>query len=69
MGKRLDIHPLTIILLLIVAGSMGGLLGMLLAVPTYAILKVIVSHSYRLYLLRKEKKDPLRNSAIDIEME
>jgi predicted PurR-regulated permease PerM len=69
MGKRLDIHPLTIILLLIVAGSMGGLLGMLLAVPTYAILKVICSHSYRLYLLRKERLDPIRNTNIDIEIE
>lgn len=69
MGKRLDIHPLTIILLLIVAGSMGGLLGMLLAVPTYAILRVICSHTYRLYLLRKERKDPIRNTDIEIDID
>ncbi|MBU8908377.1 AI-2E family transporter [Desertibacillus haloalkaliphilus] len=53
MGRKLAIHPLTIILLLLVAGQFAGLVGLLLAVPTYAILKVIVSHTYRLLKLRK----------------
>jgi predicted PurR-regulated permease PerM len=52
----LNIHPLTIILLLLVAGSLGGFLGLLLAVPTYAVLKVVVSHSYRLIKLRNRKE-------------
>lgn len=56
MGRNLDIHPLTIILLLLVAGSLGGLLGMIIAVPVYAVLKVILSHAYRLYLLHKNKE-------------
>lgn len=54
MGKKLDVHPLTIILLLIVAGRFAGIIGMLLAVPTYAVLKVIVSHTYRLLKLRNK---------------
>ncbi|MDF2960926.1 MAG: family transporter [Paenibacillus sp.] len=44
VGKQLEIHPLTIIILLLVSGSLMGLLGMLLAVPAYAIGKVIISH-------------------------
>ncbi|MGX9708772.1 MULTISPECIES: AI-2E family transporter [Laceyella] len=56
MGKSLDVHPLTIILLLLVAGSLGGFLGLLLAVPTYAVLKVVVSHLYRLVRLRAMSK-------------
>lgn len=52
MGKKMAIHPLTIILLLIVAGRFAGIIGMLLAVPTYAVGKVVVSHTYRLLKLR-----------------
>ncbi|WP_071459011.1 AI-2E family transporter [Bacillus massilinigeriensis] len=59
MGRKLDIHPLTIILLLLVAGSLAGLLGMILAVPTYAVLKVVASHAYRLYKLQKTKENKL----------
>ncbi|WP_409301113.1 AI-2E family transporter [Peribacillus sp. SCS-155] len=53
MGKKLDIHPLTIILLLMVAGSLAGVAGLLLAVPTYAVSKVVVLHTYRFINLRK----------------
>jgi predicted PurR-regulated permease PerM len=56
MGRSLNIHPLTIIVLLLVAGSLGGFLGLLLAVPAYAVAKVVISHSYRLYRLRAGKK-------------
>ncbi len=52
MGRKLHIHPLTIILLLLVAGSFAGVVGLLLAVPTYAVAKVVVSHTYRLIKLR-----------------
>jgi len=41
--------------LLLAAGSMGGVLGLILAVPVYAVLKVIVHHTYRLWKLRKEQ--------------
>jgi predicted PurR-regulated permease PerM len=47
MGKKLNIHPLTIIFVLLIAGKFGGLLGLIFAVPAYALLKVIVSHMYR----------------------
>ncbi|WP_227936777.1 AI-2E family transporter [Alkalihalobacillus deserti] len=52
MGRKLAIHPLTIIFLLLVAGRFAGLLGLLIAVPTYAVGKVLVLHIYRLWLLR-----------------
>ncbi len=57
MGRKLDIHPVTIILLLLVASRFAGVLGLLLAVPAYAVGKVIVSHSYRLWRLRKKPTD------------
>lgn len=46
MGKTLDIHPLTIITILLVAGSIAGFLGILVAVPAYAVGKVIVQNMY-----------------------
>jgi len=46
MGKTLKIHPLTIITVLLAAGKIAGFFGILLAVPGYAIGKVIVSNIY-----------------------
>ncbi|GGD98461.1 AI-2E family transporter [Paenibacillus nasutitermitis] len=56
MGKKLDVHPLTIILLLITVGAFGGLLGMFLTVPLYVLLKIFASHFYRFYTISKLKK-------------
>lgn len=50
MAKSLSIHPLTIILILIGAGSIGGIIGMIICIPLYGIVKVIVLNSRRLYL-------------------
>ncbi len=59
MGRKLAISPLTIILLIMVAGRLGGLLGMILAVPTYKIAKTIVLH---VYLFVKSNKNELKRS-------
>lgn len=54
MGKGLAIHPLTIILLLIVSGAVLGPVGLLFAIPGYAILKVIVVHCFQWYRTTRE---------------
>ncbi|MCE7794922.1 AI-2E family transporter [Salipaludibacillus sp. CUR1] len=54
MGRKLAVHPLTIIVLILVAGRFAGLLGLILAVPLYAVTKVIFSHMYRLLQLRRK---------------
>ena len=54
IGKSLDIHPLTIIIILLVAGNLAGLLGMLLAVPVYAVIKVIVIYIYDIIMVNHE---------------
>lgn len=46
MGKTLNIHPLTIITILLAAGNIAGLIGVLLAVPGYAVGKAIISNIY-----------------------
>ena len=53
MGRALNVHPLTIILLILVGGNLAGILGMILIIPTYAVLKVVAKHSYQLLSIRK----------------
>lgn len=52
-GKRLDIHPLTTIILLLVAGDIAGILGVILAIPAYMVVKIILVRLYRLFLAEK----------------
>lgn len=47
MGKQLNVHPLTIIVVLLVMGDLLGLFGLIFGVPIYAILKVIVVHFFQ----------------------
>ena len=58
MGKALSIHPLTIITLILAAGSLAGFLGLLFAIPTYAVLKAIISHFYEEWLERRKTTNP-----------
>ena len=46
MGKSLDIHPLTVITVILAAGNIAGLWGIILAIPTYAVIKVILKNIY-----------------------
>ena len=41
MGKSLDLHPVTLLLALILWGTLWGIIGMFLATPITAILKII----------------------------
>ncbi len=40
-GKQLDIHPLTTVILLLVGADLGNILGMIIIIPLYMILKII----------------------------
>ncbi len=53
MGKRLAIHPLTIIILFLGAASLYGFIGMLIAVPAYAAFKVIAAGGMRIFRIWK----------------
>ncbi len=46
MGQEVGLHPVLIMLAIIIGGSLLGLVGILLAVPLAAILKVIVVRSH-----------------------
>lgn len=57
IGKTLKIHPLTIIMLLLAAGNIAGIPGMILCIPFYAVVKTVVSYLWSIYQLEKRKQE------------
>ena len=55
MGKSLKIHPITIIFVLLTAGKIFGVPGVILGIPGYALLKVFIQHSYIFFQKRYNK--------------
>ncbi len=45
LSRNVEMHPLAILVVLLIAGELFGLLGLLLAVPAAAVLKVLVQES------------------------
>ncbi|EGG37416.1 AI-2E family transporter [Paenibacillus sp. HGF5] len=58
MGKTLKIHPITIIFVILTAGNLFGVVGILLAVPGYAVLKVCVTHIFEWFKNTSGLYDP-----------
>ena len=57
-GKTMNIHPLTIILVLIGAGSVAGIMGMLICIPVYGVMKTLILNIRKIYLLKKFESTP-----------
>lgn len=57
MGRKIHAHPVSIILLVISAGKLGGLVGIILAIPTFAVVKVIATHLYSIFKIYEEDDD------------
>lgn len=69
----MKIHPITILLILLGAGRLFGVSGVILGVPGYAIIKVIFSELYGLYRERSGIYDdeeiplPLQGELTDLD--
>ncbi|WP_409341861.1 AI-2E family transporter [Paenibacillus sp. MBLB4367] len=59
MGRTLQIHPITIIFIILTSGNLFGIAGIILAVPGYAVLKVIFSHLFRWFKVRSRLYEPV----------
>lgn len=44
IGKKMKIHPIIIMFLILLAGRLAGLIGMIMVVPVYAVFRVIVTY-------------------------
>lgn len=49
LGSQLDIHPVTILLVLLTSGKLFGIVGVILGIPVYAAAKVIITHLFEWY--------------------
>ncbi|WP_279082172.1 AI-2E family transporter [Lactobacillus apis] len=49
MGNKMEMHPVTTILLLIGSSAVWGLWGVIFGIPIYAILKIIIMRVYNYY--------------------
>ncbi|MDR2832687.1 MAG: AI-2E family transporter [Streptococcaceae bacterium] len=49
LSKQLEIHPLTILVLLIAGGKIFGFVALILVIPIYASLRVIIQHIFAWY--------------------
>src|SRR5699024_10484451 len=59
MGRALSLHPLTVITVILAAGSIAGFIGILFAVPFYAVVKTIIVHFYETYRNSKDEDEYL----------
>lgn len=50
-SNSIKAHPLEIFLIILVAGSLGGILGMLIAIPTYTVLRVFAKEFFNNFRL------------------
>ena len=57
-SERVNAHPLEVFIVILLAGSMGGIVGMLLAIPSYTVLRVFAKEFFSQYtLVKKLTKD------------
>jgi predicted PurR-regulated permease PerM len=52
VGKSLQMHPLAVMIALLVGGELAGVVGLILAVPAYAVIRVCFEHGYRFWQKR-----------------
>lgn len=52
MGRSMDVHPLTVIFVLIIAANLMGIVGAIIGIPLYAILKILVVKIFNLLKAR-----------------
>lgn len=52
-GKSLDVHPLTTVVLVLVGGDFFGIIGVLIALPVYMIVKIIFLRIYEIVVAER----------------
>lgn len=59
MGKSLNIHPLTIIVLILTAGNLVGIIGVIFVIPFYSVVKVLVIHIGKIFRYTEDRDESI----------
>ena len=62
-----EVHPITIRVLLLLSSNIHGVLGMIMAIPTYSILKEIAKFLVDRYDNHKETQQQKKNEELGID--
>lgn len=60
MKQRLNVHPVTVILLLMIGSALYGFVGLLIIVPVYAALTVTIKNVYSIYKVERLNRSKLK---------
>ena len=66
VGGVMKVHPITIMVLLLLSSNIYGIIGMIVAIPTYSIIKEIVKFLANLYDNHKEAQEIKKNEEFGI---
>lgn len=71
-GKSLDVHPLTTVVLVLIGGDFFGIIGVLIALPVYMILKILFLRIYEIIIAEREDDPggpgPIAPAGIEVEI-
>ena len=65
MSRVVKLHPVLVMLALLLGGTLGGFFGLLVAVPTTAILKILIGHLWRVHVLGEPIEEVARQAEAD----
>ena len=66
IGRIVHLHPLLVIFVLVIGTSLGGVLGLILAVPVAAVLKILISFFYAKLMTRETRHIELIHARDDL---
>lgn len=68
-GKRVNAHPIEIFIVILIAGYIGGIFAMILAVPAYSFVRIIVYEFFGEYFLESKKAELRAKQEVKIDKE
>ena len=67
IGRIVHLHPVLVIFVLLIGTSLGGILGLLLAVPTAAVVRILLRYVYGKIVADAERRIVTLSGHADIE--